>query len=481
MDIVGDSQSSEEEFTDLNVFQLKNSTYDYQNDLSFTSSSSISDSDDATSGDNGTDKDENDNYTTDAINENDNTSLKPAIDQILKRVKKSSNKIALKRNNKYSRKNHGNISYGMKDKNHITLSQFNLGDSFDFKVIEKLDQLNKLSNMINTNDNNNKYKNDYKPAFDTYGSKESISQLKKQYRLKLSKNNINLAPDTIDMICYDKTGKYKDWYFITNNSQDQLVTSNLENFLLSIGVDKDMLSGDFYIDDNLFNELDPYCIIFEPGYILQEFANLINHMNDTNKIFNDNIFKWWLYLILDKTIYNSVQCNIFWCTSILNIFIKKYGSIDKLIQLYWRYIRSNSNRYYLLYRLTQLLPILKKYFIDDLFKSDPKLLINQFDILYDSHNFKDLLYFILFIHGSKMYPIESDTSITNNDIEGDNLIETTSNVNSKASNNIVKNDQYSPQSIIQYFKDCIIDCSSDQQCSREILIILGILKLFAFQ
>lgn len=80
-----------------------------------------------------------------------------------------------------------------------------------------------------------------------------------------------------------------------------------------------------------------------------------------------------------------------------------------------------------------------------------------------------------------MYPIESDTSITNNDIEGDDLIETTSNVNSKASNNIVKNDQYSPQSIIQYFKDCIIDYSSDQQCAREILIILGILKLFAFQ
>lgn len=477
MDIVGDSQSSEEELADLDVPRLKNSIYNHQDDISFTNSSSSSDSDNVTASD-----DDDDGYNTDTMEENVSNSLRPAVDQILKRVRQSSTKIALRRNDNQLGNNHADMGSGVKDKDHITLSQFNLGDSFDFNVIEKLNQLNKLSDMINTNNNNNNNKNDNnKPDFDIDGSKELINQLKKQYKLKLSKNNVILDPDTIDMICYDKTGKYKDWYFITNNSRDQLITTDLQNFFISIGVDKNMLSEDFCIDDSLLNELDPYCVIFEPGYILQEFSNLLQHANDMNTAPNDNFFKWWLYLILDKTIFNSIQCDILWCNSILNIFIKKYGSIEKLIQLYWKYVQSNTNRYYLLYRLTLLIPILKKHFINDIFKNDPKLLINQFDTLYDSQNFKDLLYFILFIHGSEMYPIGSDISITNNDIEGGDIIENDSAVNNKALSGIVENDQYSPQLIIQYFKDCITDSSSDQQCAREIPIILGILKLFAFQ
>ena len=473
MDILGDSQSSEEDLTHLDAFKWKDNTYDREDDISFSDSS-----------DSSSNNDDSRDHAHDILEGKVSNPLEPAVDQILKRVKKSSDELALKRNDMLSKKDDtDSVGSKSKDKNHITIARFNLGDSFDSKVIEKLNQLNKVKDIINTNNNNNDnnstHENSNKSILSIDDSKESINELKKQYKLKLSKNNITLDPDTIDMICHDKTGRYKDWYFITNNGQEQLVTNSLKEFLLSIGVDESMLYDDFYINDGLLNQLDPYCIIFEPDYILEEFSNLLEHVDGSK--YNDNYFKWWLYLILDKTIYNSLLCNIFWCNDILNIFLKRYGTLQNLVKLYWKFIQLNENKYYLLYRLTRLLPKLKPYFVVDIFQNDQTLLINQFDSLYDSQNFKDLLYFILFIHGSEMYPIGIDTSITNNDVEGDDILENDSIDNKALGNNNVKNDQYSPQSIIQYFKDCIIDASSDQQCAREIPIILSILKLFSFQ
>lgn len=443
-DVLGDSQSSGDELSD---FEIRKWNYSSNKDDDIILSSSSSESDVS-------------NTAIDISARRARSSLDP----ILSSVEESSKATRALRATSVPvplKKNDGDLS----------ITTFNLGASFDSKVADKVQQLKNAHQLI---EEGLSHTQDSNPQTDIVTPEETVREMKKRYRSKLEQNKMldNVDHDLINIMCRDETGRYRDWFFITKNSKDDNIpTGNILVFLTSIGVDPIMLEDDFHLVDVDVNELDPYPMIHHPDYILQEFNKTPIH---------DNSFKWWLLLILDKTIYNSLGCNLSWCQEMVEKFAKQHGSMKKLVELYWQYIRLNERKYYMLYRLTRIVPTLKPIFIKDMFQNDLKQLVKQFDMLFDAQNYKDLLYFILFIYGSELYPIGNSSNLEGDD---DGAVSEAMNLYSDI-DTILKDKPVKPnesQSISQYFKDCIIDVSSDGQSAREIPIILSILKLISFQ
>lgn len=449
-DVLGDSQGSGDDMSDFEIPQWK---YDAKEDDDLVLSSSSSDDESDAPDDNGS----NEEYCDDMGPHT--TSYGSGLDQILSRVKKSSRITRASRTASLpviSKKNKGDLA----------ITSFNLGASFDSKVTDKVEQLKSVRQMMEIGLSQPE-------SNGVVMREETIRGLKTRYRIKLEKNDMleSVDPDLIDVMCRDETGRYRDWYFITKNSKDETIpTRNILGFFTSLGVNPKILEDEFHVVDSHLDELDPYPMVHHPAYILQEFEKLPIHTNT---------FKWWLFLILDKTIFNSLECNVFWCETMIHKFTIQYGSLKKLVELYWEYIQLKERKYYMLYRLTRLVPSLKSAFMDDLFEKDSKKLVKQFDVLFDSQNYKDLLYFILFIYGSELYPIGNDSNLEGETDEAKEIMNFDGEFDTLSGQSTVN--PIPLQSMSQYFKDCIIDVSSDGQCAREIPIMLGILKLFSFQ
>lgn len=443
-DVLGDSQSSGDELSDFEIPKWK---YSSNEDDEIMLSSSSSESDGSTS----------DIYIS-------TRRQGSSLDPILSSVEKSSKATKALRATSVPvplKKNDGDIA----------ITTFNLGASFDSRVADKVEQLKNAHQMM---EQGLSHTQEGVSQNDVAIPEETVREVKKRYRSKLEQNKMldKVDHDLIDIMCRDETGRYRDWFFITKNSRDDNIpTRNILEFLASIGVDPILLEDDFHMMDGHLNELDPYPMIHHPDYILQEYNRIPVH---------NNSFKWWLYLVLDKTIYNSLACNVSWCHEMVRKFSKQHGSTQRLVELYWEYIRLDERKYYMLYRFTRIVPVLKPIFIENMFQDDLKQLVKEFDMLFDAQNYRDLLYFILFIYGSDLYPIGNSSNFERDDDGGVNeAMDFYSDIDT-----ILKDKPAKPnesQSISQYFKDCIIDVSSDGQSAREIPIILSILKLFSFQ
>lgn len=455
-EVLGDSQSSDDELGRVDLPTWKDNNYNNE-DLDLSDSDSDSGRETSTdiwdANNIHEDEDKDPTYTVKG-----NKSVQSAVDQILQRVQRSSSsRSSISRRPAINRNNIRGSSQ-KNDPGQIEITKSNLGDSFDSKISDKVKQLNRVHEVMESSI--------HPPSSSNDNKHRSIHDLKKQYIATLEGNQAVLDPTLIDIICRDETGRYRDWFFITKNSKPEIDISTNSSFFYSIGADPIRLQSQFHIQDIHLSELDPYPKIHHPDYILQKYMEVPP---------DDSSFKWWLYLILDKTIYNSLQCNIIWCNKImLPRFIEQYGSMETLVELYWQYANLKERKYYLLYRLTRLLPTLKPIFIQNLFDNDPEQVVTEFDKLFDLQNYKDLLYFILFIYGSVVYPIGKDS--INPPIYGDDT-----NENDKEEEEDQIHQRQLQRSMGEYFKDCIIDVSSDGECAREIPITLSILKLFSFQ
>lgn len=465
-DILSDSQSSDSELSDfVTAPEWPQPSEEIQ----------LSDTDDELLKDD-MDDDGDENYIGEGeqgINEKENVPVS-GVDRILQRVKRP--KLAATSTPSPSSTNTARAGRWSSEvvrsgqAKHPTIQEFSLGRSFDSSIAEKMEQMNRVHEMLDdpvslnaiedssTGDSQNIDVNDPAPE-----KADTFKEIKRRYKimLKSNGNNVDLEPAVMDLICKDQTGRYRDWFFITKNCQLPLQTfTGLRYFLLSLGVEPEKLEDDFVMCDDDINKFDTYCHILPPDFILDAFTVLPMEPNS---------FKWWLLLILDKNFFDATNCTIQVCGKMMIKFLKYYGSVNKVLEIFWDTLRLEKRKYYMLYRFTKVLPSFKEKFMKELFQDDDIKLVNEFNQLFDSQNYQDLLYFILFIYGSELFPFNNKV-----DDDEDNIGDIV-----KERKRIHK--MRSSENIHEYFTDCIFDVSNGGHPALELPIILGILKIFSIK
>lgn len=256
----------------------------------------------------------------------------------------------------------------------------------------------------------------------------------------------SLQPQVFQLLANGKLFPHgPDWYFITG-SPGRIDThkKKLGEELLKLGVPSTYLSPDFILIDKHLNNFDTINEMYPIDYILDTFNGSLNEDSDTQAT------SWFILLILDLNIYNSIECDLDWCEETF----KKLHLVDNIsfITHFNHLVQLDKHKFFITSRLIRQLPFLRDDILKFWFKNDLNILINQFNELLDKNEFYQLLYFLLIILGS---PI-----LTNTPRDSVNTLKQT-------------------DSVIQYFKDCILDVSNGQSDDVELTIIVGLINMFA--
>lgn len=316
----------------------------------------------------------------------------------------------------------------------VQVKQYDLGHHFDPMITKSLDKISSVTKQVE----------DSPKGVKTRTKNGGIEDIQLSFKRR------GVSPQYSDLITNETVSKrFIDWHFITEDSQFQelpiettlydeqeaLVTRypTLESLLMSFGVSGDML-------DSLATEkylltskrgIDTLCQLSPIDSILDAFSHYIN--------VSEQFTKYFICLILDRKVYESLSCDSLWCTKIFKN-LPHHSFLDEYFSLV------HPHDYFLHHRVIKLIaniqtPLIRRIFFKDNDQSDEearKVLVAEFNHLFDKRRLQDLLYFVLSIYGSEFMPF-GDTLAT------------------------------------RYFKNCVDDLFNASASDVEISLISGIL------
>ncbi|CAI4060231.1 hypothetical protein SKDZ_05G1100 [Saccharomyces kudriavzevii ZP591] len=343
--------------------------------------------------------------------------------------------------------------------NYVPLKSFNLGESFDTSITTKVAKLQHLNEEIS---------NSPKRGPNIVVTSNTVAKSELQKSVKFS----GPIPEAyLDMVTKETiSDKYKDWYFISENCHYEelmdlemrdmdhsflfgngecqgnvpeflrLKCPNITDLLALFGVNEEKFQSlkiDYGQNEN--SKFDSLCTIFPVNKMLKFLMYYYNDAGEEKEIF----LKTFICFILDRNVFNAMELEYKPCFQVLELFDEVH-----FMNSYFDIVRKDD--FFLHHRLLQIFPSLQNLVLRRLFggrdapnETVRENLINKFNELFDYKNYKNLLYFILMMYGSRFIPFGPKSQVT------------------------------------EYFKDCILDISNETANDVEISILKGILNLFS--
>lgn len=343
--------------------------------------------------------------------------------------------------------------------NYVPLKNFNLGDSFDNTITTKVAKLQDLKKEILDSPRRNT---------NIVITSNTVAKSELQKSIKFA----GFIPEIyLDLITKETiSDKYKDWHFISENCHYEelmdlemkdmdysflfgngsfqgkvpefvrLKCPDITNLLVFFGVNQEKCNSlkiNYEKKENAKH--DNLCTIFPINKMLKFLMYYYNDDEGAREVF----LRAFICLILDRNVFNAVELDHKLCFKVLELFDETY-----FINIYFKIVSKND--FFLHYRLLQIFPNLQNALLRRRYNENQgeietmrQNLINEFNELFDCKNYKNLLYFILTMYGSKFIPFGPKSQVT------------------------------------EYFKDCILDISNETTNDVEISILKGILNLFS--
>ncbi|CCF56447.1 hypothetical protein KAFR_0B01480 [Kazachstania africana CBS 2517] len=324
----------------------------------------------------------------------------------------------------------------------ITVKQFDLGGSFDSTINEQHSKLQRASSLLKISPGRGKQ------AIQTT-SKQEVDTIRK--KLFECVKNKNVTDNIVEIIASEHiSDRYKDWFFITancNNDNSYFPThySNINDLMRSFGVEEGKLEANMRFHDDDISQFDSFAWILPIEEMIARFDSFLKKNSLSPENFA-HVVKIFICFILDRNVFCSNEFLLKnWCNRVyFRLILKKFLDNDNnaFIKIYNSLFDLQKKRYFLLYRLTRLLPHLKNFFVYSMFKHDVNEIINEFNNLFDSKRYtKNFYYFLLFVYGSDRLPYGVTRATT-------------------------------------YFKDCISDMSNNSAGEVELSLLNGLLNMF---
>ncbi|CCK70031.1 Smc5-Smc6 complex subunit KRE29 KNAG_0D02820 [Huiozyma naganishii CBS 8797] len=312
----------------------------------------------------------------------------------------------------------------------VELRQFDLGKQYDEEIDGQFDRLRQVEEELH------------------FSQELELHPTPTLLRDKLSQQRDNLkqrvkAPlvteYTLDLISKETVSdKYKDWFLFTEGPMDgnnaAISDTSLTQLLIQFGATPSSLQSDFILKDEDLEHFDTFCDIYPVDYMMERIRPLILSHEDVGVA-----TRLFTFFILDRNVYSSKECTQEWCTQVFESLLSR-TTVEEFIAQYFAQLQLHDRFYFLLERLTKLIPPVRIHILNQLFPKTTAV-INTFNELFDAQNYKDLLYFVLIIFGSD-------------------------------------NCNFGESTVAQYFKDCILDACEDGANGVELTIIVGIINVF---
>ncbi|CAI4038505.1 hypothetical protein SMKI_05G1160 [Saccharomyces mikatae IFO 1815] len=342
---------------------------------------------------------------------------------------------------------------------YVPLKNFNLGDSFDSMITTRVTKLRDLEKEILDSPSGS-------TGIVTTSNTAAKSELQKSIKCG------GIIPEKyLDVVTKETiSDKYKDWYFISENCHFEelmdlemkdmdysflfgsntckgnvpeflrLKCPNITNLLVLFGVNEEKcfsLRINYEKKENAKH--DNLCTIYPTDKMLKFLMYYYSADGDVREVF----LKAFICLILDRNVFNAMGLDHNMCLKVLELF-----DHTEFINSYFEIVCKDD--FFLHYRLLQIFPNIQTALLGRLFNKErcristiEQNIINEFNEMFDYKNYKNLLYFILMMYGSKHTPFGPKSQVT------------------------------------EYFKDCILDISNETTNDVEISILKGILNLFS--
>ncbi|GCF01167.1 hypothetical protein ZYGM_002348 [Zygosaccharomyces mellis] len=308
----------------------------------------------------------------------------------------------------------------------VQIQKFDLGRNFDPQLANSLNRIQNVENEVNNS--------------------STITTVKEQ-KSNTIKSRIkprNVSPQYVDLIVRETiSGRYFDWHFINNdtkfadvNIDDELIedTDNqavrnairkkyptLQDLLEKLGADTSLLYEDKPLTKK--RNYDSLCEITPVNLMMRT----IEFYQD-----DDEFIKFLLCFVLDRKVWESQDCDSDWCSQMLE-FVDEEQTIDFYLSLV------ETKDYFMHYRLSRSIPRLQSPLIRRIIS--PITIETEFTHLIEDKNYESLLYFTLFVYGSRVMP-------------------------------------FGPSSKTQYFKDAVEDMCHEGTNAVELSLLRGLLNLF---
>ncbi|SCU88198.1 LANO_0D01398g1_1 [Lachancea nothofagi CBS 11611] len=273
-----------------------------------------------------------------------------------------------------------------KDHEKLHFVEFDTDHTFDDALVTRLDKFEDLSKGLETPLT--------KPSSSKAFNTDTIEKLKST--LKHSVPNAYL-----EMVFRENhSQQFQDWFFITEDGQAE----NQEPWDLFLNQKKPRktnlrcLLRSFGVSSQYMPESSEAIIttMFDGMNYLESIEWMCQQLEDhTESIGFDGTF---LRFILDRNVFNSAECTSSWCSNI-------YGKLcqDRFLRIYLQLVAQDE--YLLHLRVSRQIPEFHEVLLERLFpRSSQQTFIHAFDKILRSKDYSKLLYFVLFIYGTKKMP-----------------------------------------------------------------------------
>lgn len=280
----------------------------------------------------------------------------------------------------------------------VAIKQHNWGPHFDVHLASSLDKIQSFNNELRN------------PRTLTEGQDGNKTRLMSQLQ------NKQVSPEYLDLIVKESiSGRYIDWHFITENSEFQDVSieqefladekgkivqediralyPSLRCFLNSIGVsDLTMRSLEAPSSKPLSanRRFDSLCDISPVESMMRAFEAY----SDSGRYFLKSI----VCFILDRKIWESMECDARWCHNVLAKFTTQQV-LDEYLMLV------EKKDYFMHYRFVRSFPHLQLALVRLLINPlKTQAVVEEFERLMQEKSYQPLLYFTLLVYGSRLMP-----------------------------------------------------------------------------
>ncbi|CDH11843.1 uncharacterized protein ZBAI_03629 [Zygosaccharomyces bailii ISA1307] len=286
----------------------------------------------------------------------------------------------------------------------VTIKQNNWGPHFDVHLASSLDKIQSFNNELRN------------PRTLTGGQDRNKTRLMSQLK------NKQVSPQYLDLIVKENiSGRYSDWHFITENSEFQDVSieqelladekgkivqedirvlyPSLKCFLNSIGVsDLTMRSLEAPSPKPLTanRRFDSLCDISPVESMMRAFEAY----SDNGRYFLKSL----ICFILDRKIWESMECDAHWCHNVLAKFTTQQV-LDEYLLLVER------KDYFMHYRFVRSFPHLQLALVQHLINPvKTQAIVEEFERLMEEKAYQPLLYFTLLVYGSRLMPFGNSST-----------------------------------------------------------------------
>lgn len=314
--------------------------------------------------------------------------------------------------------------------NVIRFKQFEPANHFDHNIVTTLEKIQELTDQIDSSPE--------KKTTANTSDNDKKTQIRKQLKRPIPACYEHM------LLSENISGQFQDWHFITepptwvetvdldldfigaNNKTKHF--KNIKDLLASFGVARDK-----FVPNLKIKNMDRYDT-------LNGLVPVDTMCRQLGKYIDDPQFvKYFFCFILDRKIYSSLDFDPQWCDTIFKRLNKRH-----MIRVYFDLL--SKDNYFLHFRAVRQIPQLQDLLIKHIFPyEDCKVIqtriVGEFNNLIDKRQFRDLLYFILFIFGSTPIPF-GRTRIT------------------------------------EYFRECVYDVGGESVNQVEITIIRSYVNMF---